>query len=72
MWMWISIVVDVILLLEMILAWREVHGLLGGYGKGVWSESSSYLIDARRYRLIVTILFFIFFGFTVAFIVGVQ
>ncbi len=27
---------------------RHLNGLLGGYGKGCWAESSSYMMDARE------------------------
>ncbi len=32
-------------------ACKEVWGLCGGFGKGVWSESSSYMIEARNFRV---------------------
>ena len=36
-------------------AWREVWGLNGGYGRGVWAECSTYMMDARSNRRTSTV-----------------
>lgn len=42
---------NLMLLLNMVYAWREVWGLLGGFGKGVWEEGGGgYLQRAREAR----------------------
>jgi hypothetical protein len=37
-------------LLVIITSWRQIWGLSGGYGKGIWSEGSQSMMDAREGR----------------------
>lgn len=48
--MWILIFLTVVVYIITGLAIREVWGLRGGYGKGVWCNSSTYMRAALEHR----------------------
>lgn len=62
---WIITIFDIFLFIEVVLSWQHVFGMLGGYGKGVWAESSSYMIEAREHRRNITLLFLLFTALTI-------
>lgn len=41
-------VFNLFVIINFLLTSSRVKGLSGGYGQGVWSESSIYMIDARE------------------------
>ena len=58
---WVLIIFNVLLAIHCFYAWREVWGLRGGYGKGVWSEEEGgYLDMARERRRHTTLLLIIY------------
>lgn len=50
---------NLFLLIICVAAWHEVRGLQGGYGRGVWAECSTYMMDARDRRKTFTWFFII-------------
>ena len=58
---WVFIVFDVVVAIHCFFCWREVWGLRGGYGKGVWSEEiGGYLDTAKDARRNSTLLLMFF------------
>ena len=63
---WLFIIFCVFILIHCLYCWREVWGLRGGYGKGVWSEEiGGYLDKAKDARRSSTLLFLFFAALTI-------
>lgn len=59
---WIFGIANLIMFIHCIFAWREVRGLQGGFGRGVWAECSTFMMDAKSARKSSTL---VLIGFTV-------
>jgi len=60
LWVYITFGVFTSLSLYLYLSTRSrIKGLLGGYGKGVWAESSPYMQEARETHFKTTLIFLI-------------
>ena len=53
-------IINLIFLFQTFLWWREVRGLRGGFGKGVWDEGSWYLVEAKDARKVWTVCLILF------------
>lgn len=42
------VLINIIIIIRLFISLYKVWGLNGGYGKGVWAESSSFMMDARE------------------------